>query len=107
MCIRDRPYRLQIFTYWTGLAFTGRSAACAPDIPTRPAAVPRSRLFTNSRVPYLSPPRHTILAAVLHQMTQQCGWVLWQKRRQVIIFIPDDLHVLGIASVSYTHLTLP
>src|SRR5262245_40298240 len=37
---------LQIFTYWTGLAFTGRSAACAPATATRPAAEPRRRLFT-------------------------------------------------------------
>src|SRR6266699_3290947 len=37
---------LQIFTYSTGLALTGRSAACAPATATRPAAVPRRRLFT-------------------------------------------------------------
>src|ERR671927_155397 len=37
---------LQIFTYSTGLAFTGRSAACAPATATRPAAEPRRRLFT-------------------------------------------------------------
>src|SRR3954454_10664163 len=37
---------LQIFTYWTGLALTGRSAACAPTTATRPAALPRRRLFT-------------------------------------------------------------
>src|SRR5215204_5902197 len=37
---------LQIFTYWTGLALTGRSAACAPAIATIPAAEPRRRLFT-------------------------------------------------------------
>src|SRR6185369_432564 len=40
------PYRLQIFTYWTGLALTGRSAACAPATATSPAAEPRRRLFT-------------------------------------------------------------
>src|ERR1700674_2241356 len=37
---------LQTFTYSTGLALTGRSAACAPATATRPAAPPRSRLFT-------------------------------------------------------------
>src|SRR5882724_13404 len=37
---------LQTFTYSTGLAFTGRSAACAPTTATRPAAEPRRRLFT-------------------------------------------------------------
>src|SRR5947209_11072990 len=37
---------LQIFTYSTGLALTGRSAACAPATATRPAAEPRRRLFT-------------------------------------------------------------
>src|ERR1044071_7646895 len=37
---------LQTFTYSTGLAFTGRSAACAPATATRPAAEPRRRLFT-------------------------------------------------------------
>src|SRR6185436_8450689 len=37
---------LQIFTYSTGLSLTGRSAACAPAIATRPAAEPRRRLFT-------------------------------------------------------------
>src|SRR5437588_8664541 len=40
------PYRLQTFTYSTGLALTGRSAACAPATATRPAAEPRRRLFT-------------------------------------------------------------
>src|SRR3954462_14512594 len=37
---------LQIFTYSTGLALTGRSAAWAPATATRPAAEPRRRLFT-------------------------------------------------------------
>src|SRR5215211_5253804 len=37
---------LQIFTYSTGLALTGRSAACAPATATMPAAEPRRRLFT-------------------------------------------------------------
>src|SRR5262245_43238149 len=32
---------LQIFTYSTGLAFTGRSAACAPLTATRAAALSR------------------------------------------------------------------
>src|SRR6476469_4495672 len=43
---KPAPYRLQTFTYSTGLAFTGRSAACAPTTATRPAAEPRRRLFT-------------------------------------------------------------
>src|SRR5262252_9334831 len=43
---KPAPYRLQTFTYSTGLAFTGRSAACAPATATRPAALPRRRLFT-------------------------------------------------------------
>src|SRR5215468_11390791 len=43
---KPAPYRLQIFTYWTGLALTGRSAACAPATATSPAAEPRRRLFT-------------------------------------------------------------
>src|SRR5258707_9657604 len=43
---KPAPYRLQTFTYSTGLAFTGRSAACAPATATRPAAEPRSRLLT-------------------------------------------------------------
>src|SRR6266853_1184838 len=43
---KPAPYRLQTFTYSTGLAFTGRSAACAPATATRPAAEPRRRLFT-------------------------------------------------------------
>src|SRR6266566_2145886 len=37
---------LQTFTYSTGAALTGRSAACAPATATRPAAEPRRRLFT-------------------------------------------------------------
>src|SRR5215467_6051655 len=41
------PYREQILTYSTALAFTGRSAACAPLIATRAAAEPRTRLLTN------------------------------------------------------------
>src|SRR5215467_9848436 len=44
---KPAPYRLQTFTYSTGLAFTGRSAACAPATATRPAAEPRSRLLTS------------------------------------------------------------
>src|SRR5262249_11966314 len=43
---KPAPYRLQTFTYSTGLAFTGRSAACAPATATRPAAGPRRRLLT-------------------------------------------------------------
>src|SRR5438309_11181251 len=37
---------LQTFTYSTGLALTGRSAACAPATATKPAAEPRRRLLT-------------------------------------------------------------
>src|SRR6202040_2037379 len=40
------PYREHIFTYSTGLALTGRSAACAPLMASRPAAEPRKRLLT-------------------------------------------------------------
>src|SRR5215472_4544858 len=40
------PYREQILTYSTALAFTGRSAACAPPMARRPAAEPRIRLLT-------------------------------------------------------------
>src|ERR1700730_8147234 len=40
------PYREQILTYSTALAFTGRSAACAPVMATRAAAEPRTRLLT-------------------------------------------------------------
>src|SRR5581483_9590833 len=40
------PYREQILTYSTALAFTGRSAACAPPMARRPAAEPRTRLLT-------------------------------------------------------------
>src|SRR5581483_335077 len=41
------PYREQTFTYSTALALTGRSAACAPLMTTRPAAEPSIRLLTN------------------------------------------------------------
>src|SRR5713101_5593923 len=43
---KPAPYREQIFTYSTGLALTGRSAACAPLMASRPAAEPRIRLLT-------------------------------------------------------------
>src|SRR5215470_323641 len=43
---KPAPYREQIFTYSTALAFTGRSAACAPPMARRPAAEPRIRLLT-------------------------------------------------------------
>src|SRR5438132_12969662 len=39
------PYREQTFTYSTALAFTGRSAACAPPMANRAAAEPRTRLL--------------------------------------------------------------
>src|SRR5581483_7761453 len=39
------PYNEQTLTYSTALAFTGRSAACAPPIATRAAAEPRTRLL--------------------------------------------------------------
>src|ERR1700744_3951770 len=39
------PYREQILTYSTALAFTGRSAACAPPMASKPAAEPRTRLL--------------------------------------------------------------
>src|ERR1051325_2307900 len=41
---KPAPYRLQTFTYSTGLVFTGRSAACAPLAATRTAALPRRNL---------------------------------------------------------------
>src|ERR1700704_2929505 len=43
---KPAPYREQILTYSTALALTGRSAACAPPMATRPAAEPRIRLLT-------------------------------------------------------------
>src|SRR6185437_6397879 len=39
------PYREQTLTYSTALAFTGRSAACAPPMATTAAAEPRTRLL--------------------------------------------------------------
>src|SRR5262249_51098098 len=42
---KPAPYRLQTFTYSTGLAFRGRSAACAAPTATNPAAEPRRSLF--------------------------------------------------------------
>src|SRR5262249_47221966 len=50
---KPAPYRLQTLTYSTGLALTGRSAACAPVTATRPAAVPRSNVLVNFIVPLL------------------------------------------------------
>src|SRR3974390_3090583 len=41
------PYREQTLTYSTALAFTGRSAACAPLMAMRPATEPSIRLLTN------------------------------------------------------------
>src|SRR6267154_113339 len=43
---KPAPYREQIFTYSTALALTGRSAACAPLMATKPAAEPRITLLT-------------------------------------------------------------
>src|SRR6202035_4382259 len=43
---KPAPYRLQTFTYSTGLAFTGRSAGFAAATATRPAAEPRRRPLT-------------------------------------------------------------
>src|SRR4030081_3463739 len=43
---KPAPYREQILTYSTALALTGRSAACAPPMASRPAAEPRIRLLT-------------------------------------------------------------
>src|SRR5262249_21577347 len=42
---KPAPYRLQTFTYSTGLALTGKSAAWAPPAATRAAAEPRRRRF--------------------------------------------------------------
>src|SRR5258708_26240910 len=42
---KPAPYRLQTFTYSTGLAFTARSAARAPAPAPRPPPQPRPRLF--------------------------------------------------------------
>src|SRR5215469_1199875 len=39
------PYSEQTLTYSTALAFTGRSAACAPPMATMAAAEPRTRLL--------------------------------------------------------------
>src|ERR1700723_215060 len=43
---KPAPYREQILTYSTALALTGRSAACAPLMASKPAAEPRIRLLT-------------------------------------------------------------
>src|SRR5215470_10429771 len=43
---KPAPYSEQILTYSTALAFTGRSAACAPPMTAKAAAEPRTRLFT-------------------------------------------------------------
>src|SRR5262249_5659403 len=40
------PYREQILTYSTALAFTGRSAACAPPTANKAAVEPRTRPLT-------------------------------------------------------------
>src|ERR1700739_3527600 len=40
------PYSEQTLTYSTALAFTGRSAACAPPMASKAAAEPRTRLLT-------------------------------------------------------------
>jgi hypothetical protein len=44
--VETAPYREQILTYSTGLALTGRSAACAPLMATIVAAEPSTRLLT-------------------------------------------------------------
>src|SRR5215831_8622649 len=52
------PYRLQTFTYSTGLALTGRSAACAAATATRAAAEPsRTRFAMFIFAPLLPPSR--------------------------------------------------
>src|ERR1700752_4800998 len=43
---KPAPYSKQTFTYSTALAFTGRSAACAPPTASKAAAEPRTRLLT-------------------------------------------------------------
>src|SRR5579871_3722112 len=40
---KPAPYSEQTFTYSTALAFTGRSAACAPPTTSKPAAEPSKR----------------------------------------------------------------
>src|SRR5215831_10798495 len=56
---KPAPYRLQTLTYSTGLALTGRSAACAPATATKPAAEPRRNVFTNFIVtPLVCPSGH-------------------------------------------------
>src|SRR6516165_1102131 len=42
---KPAPYSEQTLTYSTALAFTGRSAACAPPTASKPAAEPRMRLL--------------------------------------------------------------
>src|SRR5262245_66503660 len=42
---KPAPYRLQTFTYSTGLALTGRSAAEAPVAATMVAALPSKNFF--------------------------------------------------------------
>src|SRR5262249_62248497 len=44
---KPAPYRLQTFTYSTGLALTGRSAACAPATAAKLAAEPSRNVFIN------------------------------------------------------------
>src|SRR6185437_3387021 len=42
---KPAPYSEHTLTYSTALAFTGRSAACAPPTASKPAAEPRTRLL--------------------------------------------------------------
>src|SRR6185437_535485 len=43
---KPAPYSEQTLTYSTALAFTGRSAACAPPTASKAAAEPSTRLLT-------------------------------------------------------------
>src|ERR1043165_8796448 len=61
---------LQTFTYSTGLAFTGRSAACAPATATRPAAGPRRRLFTT----FIATPQILLLVGGFRSSDAETPW---------------------------------
>src|ERR1700749_1488552 len=75
------PYSEQTLTYSTALAFTGRSAACAPPMASRAAAEPRTRLLI---IFMLKPPSCSLVRRLrIPPGFPLLGWLL-KKNRSVV-----------------------
>jgi hypothetical protein len=94
------PYREQILTYSTALAFTGRSAACAPPMASKPAAEPSIRLLTKrsdrpelvKAIAFAKKHRARLIIAKLDRLSRNVAFISALMERRVDFIAVDNPH---------------